>query len=120
LPLVALQNYDPIAVDRHIAWAYPVLMGRLLAGIADLPADDLAQVKHAELARNPVGVLENVYRRLALPGFDRARSAIADYAREHGRESSLTMTADPDRSAADAERLAPIRARLGYSGNTVG
>ena len=120
LPLVALQNYDPIAVDRHIAWAYPALMGRLLAGVADLPAADLAQVKHAELARNPVGVLENVYSRLALPGFDRARSAIADYARDHGRESSSTMTADPDRSAADAERLAPFRARLGYSGNTVG
>src|SRR5262249_47887798 len=30
LPLLALQDYQPMAIDSHILWAYPELMKRLL------------------------------------------------------------------------------------------
>ena len=116
LPLVALQRYDQAAVDRHIVWAYKRLMDRLLHDLANVPKDDVVQLSHRELASDPMAAVESVYTRLRLPGFARARPAMAEFAHAHQHAAAAADAAD--RQLADDHRLElePYRIRLGYSG----
>jgi hypothetical protein len=116
LPLVALQRYDKAAVDRHIVWAYKRLMDRLVHDLANVPKDDVVHLSHRELASNPMAAVESVYARLGLPGFERARPAMAEFANAHQHAAA---PADPaDRQLADDHKLElePYRIRLGYLG----
>jgi omega-hydroxy-beta-dihydromenaquinone-9 sulfotransferase len=85
LPLLALQRYETVQLDRHILWSYQRLMDRLLAGLSQLPPGDVATVRHKELAADPLSVVESVCRQLGLSisGADRATLADAPQARPH-------------------------------------
>src|SRR5205807_1460630 len=61
LPLLALQSYDLDAVEAHIIAFYRQLMDRLFAGLADLPAGDVAEVRYADLTRDPLATLQSLY-----------------------------------------------------------
>lgn len=112
LPLVALQNYNSRAVDQHVIQSYAQLMDRLFAGLADLPAGDISEIRYSELARSPVRVLENTYAHLGLPNFDHVRPAFDSYARDNVR---TIPTIAADRECPDYfPQLVQYRAHLGY------
>jgi hypothetical protein len=83
MEVVALQEYDASRIDAHVAWSYPRLMDRLQSGLMQLPQEDFVEVTYAELVEAPLAVLESVYRRLRVPGFDEAAPALLLRAREH-------------------------------------
>ena len=118
LPVVALQDYETSAIDAHVERSYSRLMDRLLAGLAALPASDVAEVRYSDLVESPIAVLRAAYDRLGLPGFGHAEAAINARVREQTRKRLPDALARVPRSPATMEMLASYRARLGYGGAT--
>jgi hypothetical protein len=61
---------EAVLVDR------PRFERKLAEGVAGLPRNRLAVVTYEELIANPVGVMEELYGRIEIGGFDRVRAAI--------------------------------------------
>jgi hypothetical protein len=114
LPMMALQAYEEAAVERHVISAYALLMERLFAGTAGLSSNDFAEMRYGDLVRDPLATLKATYDRIGLDGFERARPAIADFARTQEYEPAEPRSSDCAFVDAIAERLAPYRERLGY------
>jgi hypothetical protein len=114
LPLLALQSYDLDAVEGHIIDFYEKLMDRLFAGLADLPADNVAEVRYADLTRDPLAALQALYDRLGLHDFEHTRAAISDFLQANRHAAMAPAERDRAFAQAHAERLAPYRKRLGY------
>jgi hypothetical protein len=77
--LVGLQDYDPAQIDEHILTSYPVLMDRLHEGLHEIEPARRAEVRYAELVRQPFETLERLYRDLELGDFAAARPAVAKF-----------------------------------------
>src|SRR5262249_27559164 len=114
LPLLALQSYDLDAVEGHIVDFYEKLMDRLFAGLADLPAGDVAEVRYADLTRDPLATVQSLHARLDLSDFERARPAISEFLRASRHTAMAPAERDRAFAQAHAERLAPYCKRLGY------
>jgi hypothetical protein len=115
LPLVALQEYDEADIKPHVMTTYPRIVDRLLGGFADLPPENVVEIRYADLVDDPIEVLEGVYRRLELDGFERARPHMVELANAHVRTTTPAPALRERSSApADENMLAGYRARLGY------
>jgi hypothetical protein len=115
LPLLALQEWTPSIIDRHVMWSYPLLMDGLFSGIANLPAGDLVEVRYSDLRENPTAVLANIYHQLKLPGFAEAKSAIAAHPSWHSYSNPTGTTDHQSAFGYDTQQIAPYRERLGYN-----
>jgi hypothetical protein len=115
LPLLALQDYAPAAIDEHILWTYPQLMTRLLESLADLPAGDVTVVGYDDLLHDPLGTVRRIYRDLALgdPG-NGAAAAMATAAAGQRHRTPSTTPLDPQTAARLASRWEGVADRLGY------
>lgn len=115
LPLLALQDYDLAAVERHIAWSYPALMNALFEGLSQIPSGQLAEVAYNDLVRDPLATVEGIYRALDLRGFDTSRPAMQSLIRPAGAaSSSRTDNGDLAFGETMTSALATYRQRLGY------
>ena len=114
LPLLALQDYELTAVERHIAWSYPALMDALFGGLAQLPSSQRVEVAYDDLLRDPLATVESIYRSLGLQGFEGARAAMQSMIRPAGAAPSGTDDGDFAFGKTMAGTLAPYRQRLGY------
>ena len=79
LPAFALQPHDPGAIDELVLSRYPRMMQTLVDDLAQLPPNRMVEVGFDEFARQPMAVIERIYRTLELEGFDKAQPAFADY-----------------------------------------
>jgi hypothetical protein len=114
LPLLALQPYDPGAVDQHVVDSYERLMDRLSEGLAVLPAGDLAEIRYQDLVGEPVQTIARTYASLGLNGFQSAAPAMSQFARSHVHAPAPADISDQQFAAGHADRLARFRAGLGY------
>ena len=117
LPLVALQDYEPAAIEAHVAWAYRETMGRLLASLAELPAKDKVEVRYEDLVRDPLALIEEVYRALELGDLDRSRQDMASFVSANARSSETPTRANDDSNLLDA--FSTFRTLLGYDNAVV-
>jgi hypothetical protein len=115
LPLLALQDYQPMAIDSHILWAYPELMRRLLDSLALLPPGRAMSVRYDELVADPTNTISRIYRDLKLGDFERVKSSIEIYADKHVHGMSPMPTLDPQTTSRLARAWGPVYTRLGYS-----
>lgn len=86
----------PIPADDAIREAIladrPRFEAKLAAGVAGLPGNRYAAITYEALVANPMGVIEQLYRRLELGDFEPARAAIAaelERRREYRAKGSL-------------------------------
>jgi len=79
LPAFALQRHDPALIDELVLSRYPRMMQTLVDDFAQLPRNRMMEVGFDEFEREPMAVLERIYRTLELDGFERARPAFAEY-----------------------------------------
>lgn len=114
LPLLALQDYELPAVERHIAWSYPAFMDALFEGLAQLRSGRCVEIAYRDLVRDPLATVEGIYGLLDLQGFDSARTAMQSLIRPAGTSHSGTDNGDLAFGEANAGLLGPYRHRLGY------
>lgn len=76
---LALQEADAPPVEELILDSYPRMMDALLEDAAALPESDFVEVRYETLDREPMTVVERIYRALDLSGFDRDRTSFARY-----------------------------------------
>lgn len=82
----ALQEYDPDKIHEFALVRYKLLMERFFQDKDLIPAQNLIEVRHEDLVKDQIGIMEEIYKRFDLPSFDRIRSqvqkhieSIADY-----------------------------------------
>lgn len=79
LPEFSLQPHDPDAIDELVLSRYPRMMQSLIDDLVQLPRNRAIEVGFDELEREPVTVLERIYRTLEIDGFSEARPAFEEY-----------------------------------------
>jgi len=79
LPAYALQPYDAEAADPVILGAYPRMLKRLYADTADLPESQFIEIAYADLDRQPMQCLEQIYARLDIGEFTEVAARVEDY-----------------------------------------
>jgi hypothetical protein len=115
LPLLALQRYETVQLDRHIVWSYQRLMDRLLAGLSQLPPGDVATVCHRELAADPLSVAESACRQLGLSRFGPDRAAFADSPQARPHVAGPVDSSDAAFAHRVRKELMSYQAKLGYA-----
>lgn len=75
----ALQPFDHVDIDEAIFSVYERMMDTLAADSAGLGAPEFVELRYADLDRDGIGALEQIYTALDLPGFDSARPKFAAY-----------------------------------------
>jgi len=103
----ALQSYDHVDIDETILTVYERIMGALERDAEGLPADQLVELRYADLDQSPMAAVEEVYSRLGLPGFEAARDNFHAYlASVEGFEKNRFSYCD--------EAATKVENRLGY------
>ena len=81
IPLYQMQDVDWKAIDEFVVESYAVTMKRFIEDMKKIPEGNFVEVKFEDLETDPVGVLEEIYGRLDLPGWDAAQEAVQEYLR---------------------------------------
>ncbi|RME68793.1 MAG: sulfotransferase, partial [Alphaproteobacteria bacterium] len=110
----ALQPYDGIDVDALIFSAYARMMAQLDADRASLGDSQFVELGFDAFQADPLGQLEQIYRRLDLPGFAAARPAFAAYLETVKDYRKNRYGFDPDLIGAVRAHWAPYIDRWGY------
>jgi hypothetical protein len=103
-----------VDIDRHILWAYPELMNRLLGSLAALPPGHAIVVRYDELVADPASTVKRIYSEGNLGDFERVKYAIEAYAREHLHGMSPAPTLDHETASRLALDWGAVYTRLGY------
>ena len=78
-PLYQMQDINWKEIDEFVVDSYEVTMKRFIEDIKKIPKGNLVEVKFEDLEADPVGVLEGIYDRLGLPGWEMAKATVQDY-----------------------------------------
>ena len=78
-PLHQMQDINWKEIDEFVVDSYEVTMKRFIGDVKKIPKGNLVEVKFEDLEADPVGVLEGIYGRLDLPGWETAKAAVQDY-----------------------------------------
>jgi hypothetical protein len=84
LPSQVLQDFEWDDIDDWIVDAYKVLMMKYLDERKLIPAERLVEIHYEDLDERPIEILETIYDRLALAGFDKALPHFEQYLRDLG------------------------------------
>ena len=79
LPVCQLDDVEPEAMAETILDSYGAMMRQYMKDRESVPAGHLAEVRFEDLERDPMAELERLYAELSLPGWERARTPMADY-----------------------------------------
>ncbi len=76
---MALQSFEPVALDEFILGSYAKMMNTLLSERADLPRDRFVEVRFEDLEVEPLSQVELIYQQLALDNFAAAQPHFHQY-----------------------------------------
>ncbi len=79
LPWWSLQPYSEKDIPARALFFYKQLMTRYDRDVGLIPPGNRVDVRYEELRTKPLRLLEEVYQKLRLPNFDRARSPMKGY-----------------------------------------
>ena len=74
-----LQEFTPEQIEANILKIYTKLYKKYEATKHLIPAGNLIEVKFEDFEADALGMTENIYRSLSLPGWDEAHTAIGQY-----------------------------------------
>jgi len=101
LPMLALQRFDHVEIERLVLETYPRLMDRYLTDREGVPRTHLAETSYEELVADPLATLGRLHEQLGLEGWEAARPRIEAYLDSVSGYQRNSFTMEP----ADAERV---------------
>lgn len=110
----ALQTQSPEELQEMALANQADLMTACLAQTAELPANELSEVRMADLESDPLTVIERIYDQLELPGFSNAAPHFRYYLEKLGKFPKNRLDLDPAERGAVRATLAHVYERLGY------
>ncbi|WP_375205711.1 sulfotransferase family protein [Hyphococcus sp.] len=110
----ALQGYAHVDIDETILTVYERMMNDYLRDAEGVPADRLVELRYDELDAEPIKSVEQVYRRLSLPGFDDARPKFERYLASVATFKKNRFDYSDEAAAKVEARLKPFLERWGY------
>ena len=116
VPLYAYQRPDDDTLDSFILWRYRAMYDAYFDDIKGIPDGQLVEISFAELDREPMAVMERIYRTLDLPDYDRVKPSLARYVDAvsgYRKNAYVDLPQNARRQVAQAWR--PSFARWGYS-----
>ncbi len=114
LPMFALQPYDMMSAESHIADAYGRLLDALQAGFDRVAPADRIELAYADLVADPGGTVARIYSHFGLTGLDPVRPTMLRMFDEDRPTGGITDAADREFACRQADRVAIFRRRLGY------
>lgn len=103
----ALQGYDHVDIDETVLAVYDRMMRAYEADAADVPAEQLVELRYDDLDADPIAAVEACYAGLGLPGFETARAQFESYI-------ASVASFEKNRFDYSDEAAAKVEARLGY------
>lgn len=96
LCLSTLQRYDEKGLEAYVFEFYEKMMRRYLEEKDLIPAGNLVEVRYEDFVKAPMAGLEEIYERLALPGFEEARPHFEAYAASQSgyRKNTYSLPAE--------------------------
>lgn len=103
LALTALQTVTPEQIETNVVEIYRLVLQRYLDERDLIAPDRLVEVPYEHLDRDPVGTLEEIYRRVELDAFDEARPRVQTYveAQRGYRKNQFSPLSDRQRELID-------------------
>ncbi len=100
LPWLALQQFSPDGIDDIIFEIYDRMMRKLAADTADIPPDRFLEIPFRDLEADPMPVLESLFSRLEIAGWEESAEPMAAYLRSirHYRKNQYPPDAEDDRT----------------------
>jgi len=93
LAFTSLEHVSDGQIEATVFDLYESMMERYLADRSRISAGNLVEVRYEDLEADPIGVVQRIYRDLALPGFDRAAPRFRRYvAAQAGYEKNRFAT----------------------------
>ena len=102
LPSLALQSHASLDVEELVLKTYPRMMDELYDSAEELEVSEFAEVRFEELEKEPMGVLERLYRNLDLEDWATARETTDAYLKsiDDYRKNKFTIS-EEDRATVD-------------------
>lgn len=79
MKLVQLQDIDDEALTKNIIETYHSMINRFLDEQPLIPKENYLEVRYEDLEKNPMELVETIYKTLEIPGFDQAKGLIQTY-----------------------------------------
>ena len=79
LKMTSMQTYCEADIERNVLAIYPLLLERYFKDRQLLRANQLVEVGFSDLEANPLQVVEKVYRKLEITGYEEAKGSVASY-----------------------------------------
>lgn len=92
---IGFQDVPTATIEDNVLHMHAVLTRRYFETRDQIPPGNLVEIAYEDLEARPLEVLETLYTRLGLPGWEAARPAIAEYlgTQEHYEKNRFTMRA---------------------------
>lgn len=103
----ALQGYDHVDIDETVLAVYDRMMRAYEADAAQVPAEQLVELRYDELDADPMASVEACYAGLGLPGFEAGKAQFERYL-------ASVASFEKNRFEYSDEAAAKVEARLGY------
>ena len=82
MPHLQLQTITQEEIDQHILEIYKKLMNDFFKQKKLIPSGNLIEVSYEDLEENPESILENIYKKLELQGYEAARPIFGKYLKQ--------------------------------------
>ena len=110
--------HNPALIDpwleTHVIETFQRMDKAYEAGRALIPEGHLVEIRMEDFIADPGGVIEDVYVRLGLEGFDEAVPAFEAFLAARGIHAGGAYALAPEMESRIEEQLAPYMARFGY------
>jgi len=110
----ALQGYDHVDIDETILSVYERMMNDYLRDAAEVPPEQLIELRYDQLDADPMAAVGAIYEQLSLPGFDRSRDKFDAYLASVATFKKNAFDYSDEAAAKVEARLRPFLERWGY------
>lgn len=115
LPMVALEHWRKDVVPDFILKSYPEIFSKYFEDKKLVPKGNLVEIKYEDFIGNEMAVMEDVYRKLGLGGFDAARESIQEEVNDHRNYKTNTYEYPMDKKDEIYEKWKSVFDELGYA-----
>jgi LPS sulfotransferase NodH len=112
----AFQKVDPARVRPYVVACLQRMYRAFHAGVAELPADQVMQVRYEDLVADPVACVKSIYQHLDLKGFEQLEPLLQQWVTDHHRGYQANRHAlPPEDEAMIREAWSDYFERYGYA-----
>jgi omega-hydroxy-beta-dihydromenaquinone-9 sulfotransferase len=116
LEQMSFQKCSREQMEEFVSTRYQLIMNQWLKDKSLIPAENLIEVSHEEMTRDPMTIVETIYRRFSLPGWETVRPQMERYVESLRGYQNNEYHFDPQTLARISPFLKTFADSAGYRG----